>query len=162
MFEAFYTVYLRELKLSIGSFNDTPDLIYKLYRGEFENDSAIHEFVTTDIPEVIDLRNTILKAFRIAFHISYEAMIIMGPDEYSNEDFMAEVHTTSKDWFLGSEEHLWNTAIKKNLPNLERIIKNEEDKTYKGHRLKLPDPAAMSESHRFYVNSLSNFSRCMK
>ena len=138
MFEAFYSVYLRELKLSIGSFNDTPELIYKIYKGIFENDSCISDFSSTDNKDAMDLRNAILKAFRTAFHISYEAMIIMGPDEYSDADFMAEVKQTEKKWFLGSEEHLWNTAIKMNLPNLERIIKNKEDNSYKGHRLKLP------------------------
>lgn len=46
-------------------------------------------------------------------------MIIMGPDEYSDSDFYTEVKSTEKNWFLGSEEHLWNTAIKLNLPNLE-------------------------------------------
>jgi len=63
-------------------------------------------------------------------------MIIMGPDEYTDQDYLAEVKRTNKDWFLGSEVHLWNTAIKKNLPNMQRIIKTP-DHQYKGHILKL-------------------------
>jgi len=155
MLEAFYAIYLRELKLSIGSFNDTPELIYKIYWGELENDSSINDFATTDNPDAMDLRNAILKAFRTAFHISYEAMIIMGPDEYSDSDFMAEVKTTETNWFLGSEEHLWNTAIKMNLPNLERIIKNKDDNSYKGHRLKLPQKGESNESSKFYVSLIT-------
>lgn len=154
MFEAFYAVYLWEIKLNIGSFNDTPELIYKIYRGEFENDTCICDFATTDNRDAMDLRNSILKAFRTAFHISYEAMIIMGPDEYSDPDFMAELSLTEKSWFLGSEEHLWNTAIKMNLPNLEWIIKNKEDNSYKGHRLKLAGKGAKQDSDSFYLYEL--------
>lgn len=68
---------------------------------------------------------------------------------------LTEIESTEKNWFLGSEEHLWNTAIKMNLPNLERIIKDKDSNTYKGHRLKLPDlskPKELSESHKFYVS----------
>lgn len=43
--------------------------------------------------------------------------------------------TYDKEWYFGSEEFLWNTAIEKNLPNLERIITNK-DGTYFSHRLK--------------------------
>lgn len=77
-------VYMREYKMNIGSFNDAPELIYKLYRGELENDGQISEFKDSELPEVIDFRNTILKAFRIAFHISYEGVLYYGFDEYSN------------------------------------------------------------------------------
>ncbi len=116
--------------------NETPELCYKMYRGEFERDPASDEFVNTDNPDAMDFWNAILKAFWSAFHISYEAMIIMGPDEYSDQDYLNELNLTNKDWFLGSETHLWNTAIKKNFKNLERIIKTP-DHQYRGHCLKL-------------------------
>ena len=38
-----------------------------------------------------------------------------------------------KEWFLGSEEYLWNTAIERHLPKLERLI-TKEGKHY-AHRL---------------------------
>lgn len=36
--------------------------------------------------------------------------------------FENEVEGYEKDWFFGSEEFLWNTAIERNLPYLERLI----------------------------------------
>lgn len=79
----------------------------------------------------------------------------MGPDEYSDADYLQEIKNTNKDWFLGSEVHLWNTAIKQNLPNLERIIKTP-DHQYKGHRLKM-QKEEKSDSEKFYVSHF-NFS----
>ena len=43
-----------------------------------------------------------------------------------------------------------------NLPNLERIIKNKEDNTYKGHRLKLPNKENSKDSHKFYVYEIKS------
>lgn len=60
----------------------------------------------------------------------------MGEFELSeNLVFEAEVHQIDKDWFLGSEEFLWNAAIQRTLPNLERLIRNK-DGQYFAHRLK--------------------------
>lgn len=40
--------------------------------------------------------------------------------------FEQEVVTYDYEWYFGSEEFLWNTAIEKNLPNLERLIQKKD------------------------------------
>jgi hypothetical protein len=45
-----------------------------------------------------------------------------------------EITQFDKDWFFGSEEYLWNSAIERNLPNLERLIQKQG--FYFAHRLK--------------------------
>jgi hypothetical protein len=49
------------------------------------------------------------------------------------------------EWFLAGEDYLWNTAIEKNMPNLERII--EKKGQYFTHRLKF----GSVEETQFYL-----------
>lgn len=53
------------------------------------------------------------------------------PDFKTFED---EVRAYDAEWFLGSEEYLWNAAIERSLPNLERLIKKKDQ--YFAHRLR--------------------------
>jgi len=41
------------------------------------------------------------------------------------DDFKKEINTLDHEWFFGSEEYLWNAAIERNLPQMERIIQKK-------------------------------------
>ena len=53
------------------------------------------------------------------------------PDDFGQ--FEREVTDIDKEWFLGSEEYLWNSAIENHLPKLERLISKEGQ--HYAHRL---------------------------
>lgn len=91
------------------------------------------EFI--DSEETQGLRYIILQSGRLAFHWAIEAFV-MGDMELSDfKTFEDEVNSYDKDWFLGSEEYLWNSAIERSLPNLERLIQ-KKDGSYFAHRLR--------------------------
>lgn len=48
------------------------------------------------------------------FEVSYQHFIKLFLQD--------EVNSYDKEWFFGSEEYLWNSAIERSLPNLERLI----------------------------------------
>ena len=50
-----------------------------------------------------------------------------------------------KEWFFAGEDFMWNSAIEKNIPNLERII--EKKGAYFAHRLRF----GQAEESKFYV-----------
>ena len=74
-----------------------------------------------------------MKAFRTAFHVTYEATVYGYTEEYSNDELLEELQRVDREWFFGSEEYLWNTAILRHFPRLERIV--EKEGKYYAHRL---------------------------
>ena len=91
------------------------------------------------------MRYCILQSLRLAFHYAFD-LFLMGefdvPSQQElevkfhciNNSFQKEVDVIDNEWFFAGEEFLWNLAIEKNLPNLERIIENKG--SYYAHRLK--------------------------
>ena len=77
-----------------------------------------------------------MKSARLAFHYTLEAKLVYYDEIGDYDEFLKEVTEYDRDWYLGSEEYLWNTAIMKNLPNLERIIQKKDDNSFYAHRLK--------------------------
>ena len=51
------------------------------------------------------------------------------------QEFEEQVRTQEGEWFLGGETYLWNSAIERQLPNLERLIQKKEG-GFAVHRLK--------------------------
>jgi hypothetical protein len=47
----------------------------------------------------------------------------MGETELEDvATFEGEIETIDNEWFLGSEEYLWNAAIERNMAQMERLI----------------------------------------
>ena len=84
---------------------------------------------------MLSLKHQLLNAGRLAFHYSLEAFIMGEVDLPEFSEFEGTIIEYDQTWYLGSEEFLWNSAIEKNLPNLERLIQ-KKDGTYFAHRLK--------------------------
>ena len=116
-------------------FQTMPIRLMNLFKGELRGTYDSRTFLQSQDEQAVLVRFLIFSAGRLAFHYTLE-QFVMGEFELSeNLVFEAEVHQIDKDWFLGSEEFLWNAAIQRTLPNLERLIRNK-DGQYFAHRLK--------------------------
>lgn len=111
-----------------------PLKLQALFKGNFKKTFENRDFLDSKATDALYLKHIVLHSGRMAFHWALEAFI-MGemdlPDDFSA--FEQEVSLLDKEWFLGSEEYLWNTAIERHLPKLERLI-TKEGKHY-AHRL---------------------------
>lgn len=106
-----------------------------LFQAKLKRTFDNKDFLDCGHPEILALKFLILKAGRLAFHYSLEAFIMGDMELPDFKEFEDTVAAYDHDWYFGSEEFLWNTAIERNLPNMERLIQ-QKDGTYFAHRLK--------------------------
>ncbi len=52
----------------------------------------------------------------------------------TEKELEESINAIEKEWFFAGENYLWNSAIKKNLPSLERLIDHKN--AFFAHRLK--------------------------
>ena len=97
--------------------------ISALFKGEWQAGNS-KAFVTDPLSS--QHRYLALDAARLAFHYSLESFI-MGEFEVSrnHQQVISELKDYEKEWFFGGEPAYWNEAIKRNLPNLERVIQKK-------------------------------------
>lgn len=105
-----------------------------IFRGGFKKTFDNRDFLDSKERDVLHLKHIILHSARLAFHWALESFIMGEMDVPDDHDaFEAELRQMDSEWFLGSEEYLWNSAIERHLPKLERLI-TKEGKHY-AHRL---------------------------
>ena len=97
-----------------------------IFRGNFKKTFDNRDFLDSQAHDALHLKHIILQSARLAFHWAFESFI-MGemdvPDD--NAAFESELRGMDNEWFLGSEEYLWNSAIERHLPKLERLMTKE-------------------------------------
>jgi len=117
-----------------------PLTLLSIFKGNLKRNFTNRDFLGSNDVDALHLKYIMLHSARLAFHYSLEAFI-MGelelPDYKAFED---EIRGYDQEWFLGSEEYLWNAAIERELPNLERLIQ-KKDGQYVAHRLKFGQSA---------------------
>jgi len=116
-------------------FKGIPATLYDIFRGEIGSDPDCSDFVESADSNVVQVKYLILQAARVAFHYCMD-LFVMGEMELPEDpkEFINEVEQIEAQWFFGGEDYLWNLAIERGLPNLERIIAKKGQ--YFAHRLK--------------------------
>lgn len=111
-----------------------PLKMQSIFKGNLKKTFDNRDFIDSKATDALHLKHITLISARLAFHWALEAFI-MGemdvPDDFGQ--FEREVTDIDKEWFLGSEEYLWNSAIENHLPKLERLISKEGQ--HYAHRL---------------------------
>jgi len=105
------------------------------FKGDLKRTFDTRGFIDGEDDDVHNLKYCILQSARLAFHFSLESFIMGEMDLPDPSSFLSEIREYNTEWFFGSEEYLWNAAIERNLPNLERLIQ-KKDGQYFAHRLK--------------------------
>lgn len=97
-----------------------------IFRGSFKKTFDNRDFLDSQDRDALYLKHIILQSARLAFHWSLESFI-MGEMDVPNDfgEFETELKQIDSDWFFGSEEYLWNSAIERQLPKLERLISKD-------------------------------------
>jgi len=113
-----------------------PLKVLNIFKGEFKRNFDSRDFLESEKDNDLLLKHLILLSGRLAFHYTFEAFVMGEMEMTDAKIFESEVLQLDKEWFLGSEVHLWNQAISKTLPNLERLIQKKDDGQYFAHRLK--------------------------
>ena len=105
-----------------------------IFRGSFKKTFDNRDFLDSQDRDALYLKHIILQSARLAFHWALESFIMGEMDVPSDFGaFESELSEMDREWFLGSEEYLWNTAIERHLPKLERLI--TKDGQHYAHRL---------------------------
>lgn len=97
-----------------------------IFRGSFKKTFDNRDFLDSQDRDALYLKHIILQTARLAFHWALESFI-MGEMDVPNDfgEFETELKQIDSDWFFGSEEYLWNSAIERQLPKLERLISKD-------------------------------------
>ena len=111
-----------------------PLALQAIFRGKFKKTSDNRDFLDSKDRDALHLHHIVLHSARLAFHWALEALAV-GETEVPDDlaAFETELREMDSGWFLGSEEYLWNAAIERRLPNLERLITKEGQ--HYAHRL---------------------------
>lgn len=92
------------------------------FKGDLKRTFDTRAFLDGQDEDIQHLKYCVLQSARLAFHFSLESFIMGEMELPDPTSFKSEIKEYNKEWFFGSEEYLWNTAIERNLPNLERLI----------------------------------------
>jgi len=116
-------------------FQNMPLKLMSVFKGDLKKTFDTRSFLDAEDEDIQHLKYCILQSARLAFHFSLESFIMGEMDQPEPGSFENEIKEYNQEWFFGSEEYLWNSAIERNLPNLERLIQ-KKDGQYHAHRLK--------------------------
>lgn len=103
-------------------FQNMPLTLLSIFKGQLRRTFDNRDFLDSADPDTLHLKYIVLHSARLAFHFALESFILGEVDLPEYGTFEAELRVYDQEWFLGSEEYLWNAAIERNLPNLERLI----------------------------------------
>jgi len=103
-----------------------PSTLLGIFRGDWQKNFNNRDFLESSDSDALHLKYIILQSARLAFHYALEAFIMGEMDLPDFKTFEEEVRGYDREWFLGSEEYLWNAAIERSLPNLERLIQKKD------------------------------------
>jgi len=117
-------------------FQTMPLKILSIFKGDLKRNFDSRDFIDSDREDLIFLKSLILNSARLAFHYTLESFVMGEMEMTDARSFETEIKHLDRDWFLGSEEALWNRAISMNLPNMERVIYRKDDGQYFAHRLR--------------------------
>ena len=107
-------------------YQTTPLKIQAIFRGQLKKTFDNRDFLDSQVQDALHLKHIILRSARLAFHWALESFIMGEMDvPADHEAFESELREMDREWFLGSEEYLWNTAIERHLPKLERLISKD-------------------------------------
>jgi hypothetical protein len=136
--QSFYLLFCDE-------FANMPQKLMKIFKGDLKKEFGNKDFLESTDMNVVHLKHIILQSARLAFHWSFESFVMGELELTENKEFIVsiylichiqfltillfiikdEIETMDKQWYLGSEEYLWNAAIERNLPNMERLIQKD-------------------------------------
>lgn len=111
----------------------------------FPKEFSTKKWLESKKEEDVLIRNKIAQAFRMSFHIAFEAFAL-GDDipSISHQEFVAKINEVLETYYLGPPGIDWNKALLSNKKYLEKILKVDET-NYMVHRMVL-------DKEKFYVN----------
>jgi len=103
------------------------------------------EFLNSTDLDALRLKNEIFYSAKLALHVCIDKFIMYDLEIPKGQELFDLIQSEDGGWFLGGEEFMWNSAIERGLPKLERIIRKNDQ--YFIHQLKY----GKSEESKFSV-----------
>lgn len=103
-------------------FSGFPTVMYNIFNGTISGGIDFSDFVRSKDLDAQRLRHTVLLSARLAFHICLDKFLMGEVDVPDHQELLDLIKAEDGEWFFGGEEFLWNSAIEKRLPKLERMI----------------------------------------
>lgn len=105
------------------------------------------KFLASNDVRALILKHEVMYAARLAMHLSTNKFVMGDFDMETGQDLENAIDEVYGKWFLGGEPFLWNMAIERRMPQLQRIITKKG--AYFIHELKYAE--ASDPENRFSV-----------
>ena len=85
------------------------------------------EFLNSTDLDTLRLKNDIFYSAKLAFHIAiFKSTVMYDTEIPKGQDLLDEIKAEDGQWFLGGENYMWNSAIERGYPQLERLITKKD------------------------------------
>ena len=92
------------------------------------------EFLNSTDLDTLRLKNDIFYSAKLAFHIAiFKSTVMYDTEIPKGQELLDEIKAEDGQWFLGGENYMWNSAIERGYPQLERLIMKKDQ--YFVHKL---------------------------
>ena len=105
-----------------------------IFNNKVSKNMDTRDFLNSQDLDALRLKNEIFYSAKLAFHICIYKFVNLDMDIPYGSELQEVIEEEDGKWFLGGEEFMWNSAIERGLPKLERIITKKGQ--YFMHQLK--------------------------
>ena len=111
-----------------------PVTMANIFNNKVSKSLDTREFLNSNDLDTLRLKNEIFYSAKLAFHMAIDKYSMYDLEVPSGQQLLDEIKAEDGQWFLGGENYMWNSAIERGYPQLERLIMKKDQ--YFVHKLK--------------------------
>ena len=98
-----------------------------IFNNKVSKSMDTREFLNSTDLDTLRLKNDIFYSAKLAFHIAiFKSTVMYDTEIPKGQDLLDEIKAEDGQWFLGGENYMWNSAIERGYPQLERLIMKKD------------------------------------
>ena len=98
-----------------------------IFNNKVSKSMDTREFLNSTDLDTLRLKNDIFYSAKLAFHIAiFKSTVMYDTEIPKGQDLLDEIKAEDGQWFLGGENYMWNSAIERGYPQLERLITKKD------------------------------------
>ena len=111
-----------------------PVTMANIFNNKVSKSLDTREFLNSTDLDTLRLKNDIFYSAKLAFHIAiFKSTVMYDTEIPKGQELLDEIKAEDGQWFLGGENYMWNSAIERGYPQLERLIMKKDQ--YFVHKL---------------------------
>lgn len=96
--------------------------MFNAFNNTVQSTIETRKFLQSNDPRALFLKNEILYSVRLAMHLAMDKFVMADFDIERGQELENYIASEHGKWFLGGEPLMWNAAIERRMPQLERMI----------------------------------------